>query len=134
MEQSGYAINYTIMKEMESAKIPATKIFPMHSGGKGKGKGGAHSKPSVINLDALIDQLVRVKFTGGREITGILKSHDPVPNILLEDCVEYLRDPADSSKLTDATRKLGTVVVRGTSITFICPETGYVEIDNPFTE
>ncbi len=106
----------------------------MHPGGKGKGKGGAPPKPSVINLDSLMDQLVRVKFTGGREVIGVLKGHDPVPNVILDDCLELLRDPADASKLTDSTRKLGLVVLRGTSITFICPETGYIEIDNPFTQ
>lgn len=109
----------------------------MHQG-KGKGKGGDSfrppAKPSVINLDVLIDKEVRVKFTGGREITGILKGHDPVPNIVLDDCVEYLRDPKDPSRLTDQTRKLGLIVARGTSITVVNPEKGFIEIDNPFTQ
>ena len=91
-------------------------------------------KPSVINLDSLLDKQIRVKFTGGREVTGILKGHDPVPNIVLDECVEYLRDPKDPSKLTDKTRKLGLVVARGTSITVVNPELGYIEIDNPFTQ
>jgi U6 snRNA-associated Sm-like protein LSm7 len=104
----------------------------MH-GGKGKGKGGQAPKPSVINLDALVDKLVRVKFTGGREVTGVLKGHDPVPNIVLDDCVEYLRDTSDPSRLTGKTRNLGLIVARGTSITFVCPEAGFEEIDNPFT-
>jgi U6 snRNA-associated Sm-like protein LSm7 len=102
--------------------------------GKGKGKGGAPVKPSVINLDSLLDKQIRVKFTGGREVTGILKGHDPVPNMVLDECVEYLRDPKDPSKLTDKTRKLGLVVARGTSITVVNPELGYIEIDNPFTQ
>lgn len=102
--------------------------------GKGKGKGGAPAKPSVINLDVLLDKSVRVKFTGGREVTGILKGHDPVPNIVLDECVEYLRDPKDPSKLLDKTRNLGLVVARGTSITVVNPETGYIEIDNPFSQ
>lgn len=88
----------------------------------------------MINLDVLIDKEVRVKFTGGREITGILKGHDPVPNIVLDDCVEYLRDPKDPSRLTDQTRKLGLIVARGTSITVVNPEKGFIEIDNPFTQ
>ena len=109
----------------------------MHSG-TGKGKGGESfrpsPKPSVINLEALVDKLVRVKFTGGREVTGVLKGHDPVPNIVLDDCVEYLRDSSDPSKLTGETRELGLLVARGTSITFVCPEEGFQEIDNPFTQ
>jgi U6 snRNA-associated Sm-like protein LSm7 len=103
-------------------------------GGKGKGKGGIPPKPSVINLDALMDQTVRVKLTGGREVTGILKGHDPVPNVVLDECVEYLRDPKDPSRLSGLTRKLGVVVARGTSITVINPEAGFVEIDNPFSQ
>lgn len=107
-------------------------------GGKGKGKGNdsfrGAPKPSVINLDLLVDKVVRVKFTGGREITGILKGHDPVPNIVLDDCVEYLRDPKDPSRITDRTRKLGLIVARGTSITVVNPEAGFIEIDNPFTQ
>jgi len=107
-------------------------------GGKGKGKGNdsfrGSPKPSVINLDLLVDKVVRVKFTGGREITGILKGHDPVPNIVLDDCVEYLRDPKDPSRITDRTRNLGLIVARGTSITVVNPEAGFIEIDNPFTQ
>ena len=102
--------------------------------GKGKGKGGMAPKPSVINLDALLDKVVRVKLTGGREVTGVLKGHDPVPNVVLDECVEYLRDPKDPSRLTGQTRKLGLVVARGTSITVLNPEAGFVEIDNPFSQ
>ncbi len=55
-----------------------------------------------------------------------------MPNIVLDECVEHLRDSADPSKLTDKTRDLGLIVARGTSITFICPDEGFIEIDNPF--
>lgn len=108
-------------------------------GGKGKGKGGSDTfrptpKPSVINLDILLEKKIRVKFTGGREITGILKGHDPVPNVVLDDCVEHLRDPKDPSRLTGLTRNLGLIVARGTSITVVSPEAGYEEIDNPFSQ
>jgi U6 snRNA-associated Sm-like protein LSm7 len=107
-------------------------------GGKGKGKGSETfrpaPKPSVINLDSLLEKSIRVKFTGGREVTGILKGHDPVPNVVLDECVEYLRDPKDPSRLSGLTRKLGLIVARGTSITVVSPEAGYEEIDNPFTQ
>ena len=111
--------------------------FPMQTG-KGKGKGGDNfrpaPKPSVINLDSLLDKQVRVKFLGGREVTGVLKGHDPVPNVVLDECVEYLRDPKDPHKLSGKTRSLGLLVARGTSITVVSPEAGYEEIDNPFSQ
>lgn len=33
----------------------------------------------------------RVKFAGGREVDGILKGFDKLDNLVLDDCVEYLR-------------------------------------------
>lgn len=41
-------------------------------------------------------------------------------------------DPEDSSKLTDKTRKLGLVVLRGTQVSLVSPEDGMEEIANPF--
>ena len=38
-----------------------------------------------------IEQPVRVKFTGGREVTGTLQGFDALVNLVLDDCVEYLR-------------------------------------------
>merc|ERR1711915_736397 len=55
----------------------------------------------------------RVKFSGGRECSGHLKGFDQLLNIVLDNCIEYLRDPDDPYKLTEDTRVLGLVVCRG---------------------
>ena len=43
-------------------------------------------------------------FSGGRECRGLLKGFDPLLNIVLDDTIEYLRDPDDVYKLTQDTR------------------------------
>lgn len=56
-------------------------------------------------------------------MSGTLKGFDPLVNIVLDDCTEYLRgtwdihmctnnllDPEDPMRPTDATRELGLVV------------------------
>ncbi|CAE7663839.1 LSM7 [Symbiodinium sp. KB8] len=81
-----------------------------------------------------MDKKVRVKFTGGREVVGTLKGYDQLVNIVLDDAVEFLRDAEDASILTDATRELGLLVCRGTSVMLVCPEDGTEEISNPFVQ
>jgi hypothetical protein len=53
-----------------------------------------------------------------------LRSFDGLLNIVLDDALEYLRDPSDFNTVTDATRFLGQVVVRGTAVTVLGPEDG----------
>jgi hypothetical protein len=43
-----------------------------------------------------------------------------------------LLDPDDLSKITETTRKLGLVVVRGTQVSLVSPQDGMEEIANPF--
>ncbi len=69
-------------------------------------------KESIIDLTRYLDKRIRVKFSGGREATGILKGCDNLQNMVLDNTIEYLRDPEDSSKLTEDTRELGLVVCR----------------------
>ncbi|CAK9040254.1 unnamed protein product [Durusdinium trenchii] len=90
------------------------------------------SGKSVLDLERYLNQPVKVKFTGGREVKGILKGHDAVANLVLDDVQEYLRDPEDPYKVSDETRTLGLVVARGTSVMLICPVDGTEEIANPF--
>lgn len=48
------------------------------------------------------------------------------------DCGDLFLDPEDSEKVTDQTRKLGLVVVRGTQVSLVSPQDGVEEIANPF--
>ena len=48
-------------------------------------------KESIINLQNFQEKEVRIKFIGGREIQGILKGYDTSLNIVLDNCVEFLR-------------------------------------------
>ena len=57
---------------------------------------------------------------------------DPLLNIVLDNTIEYLRDPDDPYKLTDDTRQLGLVVCRGPNVMLICPQEGMEPIANPF--
>lgn len=43
---------------------------------------------------------MRVKFLGGREITGVLKSSDHFLNMILDDSLEALRSQEDPYILT----------------------------------
>ncbi|KAH9284171.1 U6 snRNA-associated Sm-like protein LSm7 [Echinococcus granulosus] len=89
-------------------------------------------KESIIDLTRYLDKHIRVKFTGGREATGVLKGCDNLQNMVLDNTIEYLRDPADPSHLTEDTRELGLVVCRGPSVELVCPADGMESISNPF--
>jgi U6 snRNA-associated Sm-like protein LSm7 len=41
-------------------------------------------------------------------------------------------DPEDIERVTDKTRKLGLIVVRGTQVSLVSPQEGVEEIANPF--
>jgi len=90
-------------------------------------------KQSAVELAKYVDKGVHVKMAGGREVSGTLKGYDQLLNMVLDEAVEYLRDPEDSSKITNNTRKLGLIVCRGTVVMTVCPTTGIEEIANPFT-
>ena len=59
-------------------------------------------------------------------VLGILKGFDQMMNVVLENCVEYLRDPADPTILTDKTRHLGLVVCKGRCELLRCGGAGCV--------
>jgi U6 snRNA-associated Sm-like protein LSm7 len=67
-------------------------------------------------------------------VTGILKGYDPLVNLVLDETKEFVRDPYDPYKLTDATRNLGLTVARGTAVMMVCPVDGTQEIANPFLQ
>ncbi|XP_798585.3 U6 snRNA-associated Sm-like protein LSm7 [Strongylocentrotus purpuratus] len=91
-------------------------------------------KESILDLSKYIDKQIRVKFQGGREVTGVLKGFDPLLNLVLDGTTEFMRDPDDPFKLTDDTRNLGLAVCRGTSVVLICPAEGMEPIANPFVQ
>ncbi len=88
----------------------------------------------MLDLNKYIDREIRIKFVGGREVTGILKGWDYLVSLVLDDAVEYLRDPLDPTVITDKTRKLGQVICKGQSVMTLCPTDGMEEIANPFIE
>ncbi|QDZ21710.1 U6 snRNA-associated small nuclear riboprotein LSM7 [Chloropicon primus] len=90
-------------------------------------------KQSAVELAKFVDKGVHVKLAGGREVSGTLKGYDQLLNMVLDDAVEYLRDPEDMSRVTTNTRKLGLVVCRGTVVMAVSPTAGIEEIANPFT-
>lgn len=106
----------------------------MAANGASTGGGGAPRKDPILDLGKYIDQAVRVQFQGGREVRGLLKGYDQLVNLVLDECVELLRDPSDEYRVTDATRQIGLVVCRGTSVMLISPVDGTEEIANPFLQ
>ncbi|KAK6197450.1 U6 snRNA-associated Sm-like protein LSm7 [Scheffersomyces amazonensis] len=90
-------------------------------------------REAILDLGKYKDQGIRVKFIGGRQITGILKGFDQLMNLVLEQVEETLRDEDDDTVLTDKVRKFdGLVVVRCTSLLTISPVDGSEIIENPY--
>lgn len=104
--------------------------------GRGGGRAGADDKPkreAILDLAKFSDKRVRVKFMGGREITGILKGYDQLLNLVMDEVEEIIREPEGASTSSPSkTRSLGLAVIRGTSLVLINPVDGYEEIANPF--
>ncbi|KAF8154115.1 hypothetical protein B0H34DRAFT_661603 [Crassisporium funariophilum] len=83
-------------------------------------------REAILDLSKYVDERIRVKFTGGREVTGILKGYDQLLNLVLDDVTEELQLPEPH------TRSLGLTVLRGPTITVLNPVDGSEEIANPF--
>ncbi|KAI9653557.1 MAG: Sm-like protein lsm7 [Alyxoria varia] len=103
------------------------------SGGGGQhGQGQQSERPkreNILDLGKYVDKRICVKFSGGREVSGLLKGHDPLMNLVLDECSEVLRDPDSGAT---SSRNLGLLVARGTLLTSIGPSEGMTEIGNPF--
>lgn len=91
-------------------------------------------KESIVDLSKYLEKTIRVKFAGGREVNGVLKGYDPLLNLVLDNAVEFLRDPDDPLRVTEETRALGLTVCRGTGVLVICPAEGLESIANPFIQ
>ncbi|CAG8780589.1 16238_t:CDS:2, partial [Cetraspora pellucida] len=95
------------------------------------GGGDKPKKESILDLSKYMDKKIRVKFNGGREVTGSLKGYDPLLNLVLDDTEEQLRDP-ETNHLSDEVRSLGLIICRGPAVILISPVDGTEEIANPF--
>jgi len=102
-------------------------------GGKHHGPQGPQptmDKPkreAILDLSRYTNERIRVKFTGGREVTGVLKGFDQLLNLVLDDVQEIFQTESEQT-----TRSLGLVVLRGPTITLLSPVDGHEEIANPF--
>lgn len=111
---------------------------PRGGGGGGPGTGSRHaSTPSqssgekpkreaILDLSKYVNEKIRVKFTGGREVTGLLKGYDQLLNLVLDEVEEIIEDPEPRK------RSLGLAVLRGPTIILLSPVDGSEEIANPF--
>eukprot|EP01117_Protostelium_nocturnum_P010694 TRINITY_DN3851_c0_g1_i1.p1 TRINITY_DN3851_c0_g1~~TRINITY_DN3851_c0_g1_i1.p1 ORF type:complete len:101 (+),score=47.32 TRINITY_DN3851_c0_g1_i1:207-509(+) len=94
----------------------------------------AAKKESILDLNRYINKQINVKFSGGREVVGLLKGYDTLVNLVLDECEEFIRDSEDSQRMTDQKRYLGVVVCRGSAVMLISPTDGTEEISNPFAQ
>ena len=81
-----------------------------------------------MQLGKYVGRSVIVKFTFGRQVTGVLKGCDQLLNLVLDDTVETIRRPDEPER----TRTLGLVVARGHNVLLVAPADGTEEIPNPF--
>lgn len=56
-----------------------------------------------MDLNRYKDQLIRVKFTGGRQVVGTLKGFDQLMNLVLDDVTETLRGMLAQSQVLQYT-------------------------------
>ena len=85
-------------------------------------------KESLIRLKEIENKEVVVKFNGGREVWGQLKSWDKSMNLVMSGTTEVL----DIQGKEEITRNLGIIIVKGSQIQSISLKDGYTIIDNPF--
>ena len=77
-------------------------------------------KESIIDMSGYLNTRIKVKLAG-REVSGILKSYDKIPNLVLEEAIED----------TSNGRQLGIVIIRGQMVISIMPDQ-LEPIENPF--
>ncbi|KAJ6598658.1 hypothetical protein B0H10DRAFT_2167580 [Mycena sp. CBHHK59/15] len=117
----------------------AARGNPRGAGGGSTFRGGRHGGPqgslptmdkpkreAILDLSKYVNERIRVKFTGGREVSGILKGYDQLLNLVLDEVEEEILEPEVHR------RSLGLTVLRGPTITLLSPVDGSEEIANPF--
>jgi U6 snRNA-associated Sm-like protein LSm7 len=83
-------------------------------------------RETVLDCATLTNERVLVCLQGGREVEGVLISYDTLLNLVLDDAVEWLRDPANLTKRSGQKRTLGQTVCRGTVVNTLTPVDGIV--------
>ncbi|CCH58952.1 hypothetical protein TBLA_0B01090 [Henningerozyma blattae CBS 6284] len=82
-------------------------------------------REAIVDLSKYKDSKVRVKLMGGRLVIGILKGYDQLMNLVLDETIEYIRDPTDPYVIQkDKTRNLGLAVIRGNVLLTLSPVDG----------
>lgn len=69
-------------------------------------------KENLIKLSELQTKQIVVKFSGGREVAGTLKSWDKAMNLILENTQEVL----GVENGAEITRALGLIIVKGSQV------------------
>ncbi|TFK24856.1 U6 snRNA-associated Sm-like protein LSm7 [Coprinopsis marcescibilis] len=108
---------------MRGGRHPA----PGAGGHQGGPPGDKPKREAILDLAKYTNEKIRVKFTGGREVIGILKGFDQLLNLVLDEVEEEVSASNPYNK-----RSLGLVVLRGPTITLLSPVDGFEEIANPF--
>lgn len=99
--------------------------------GGASGAASTQEKPkreAILDLSKYVGTRVKVTFTGGRQVTGVLKGFDQLLNLVLDQVNE------EPTELQLEPRALGLAVVRGPTVTLIAPADGFEEIEDPFAE
>lgn len=76
--------------------------------------------------------------TSNHLVIGLLRGYDSLLNLLLDNTIEFLKDPTDlnqdilSPNGKRMVRSLGRSICRGTTIAFVTPLSGERTVENPF--
>ncbi|KAG7087449.1 hypothetical protein E1B28_013415 [Marasmius oreades] len=97
-----------------------------HTPTPSQSSGEKPKREAILDLSKYVNEKIRVKFTGGREVTGLLKGYDQLLNLVLDEVEEIIEEPEPRK------RSLGLAVLRGPTIVLLSPVDGSEEIANPF--
>lgn len=71
-------------------------------------------KPTAPELRKFMDKQVCIQLNGRRTVSGVLRGYDVFLNIVLDEALEHIGDPAQPDKVTK--ENIGQVVIRGNSV------------------
>ncbi|KAF8757814.1 U6 snRNA-associated Sm-like protein LSm7 [Rhizoctonia solani] len=111
-------IRYSDVRRAEHSVEEVHLAVAQHLGWCPPGSADKPRREAILDLSKYQDERIRVKFTGGRQVTGVLKGYDQLLNLVLDDVQEERQEP------TPHTRALGLAVLRGPTITILSPVDG----------